>query len=183
MHPREDASGIREKGNRHRGFRTDIAVRETSCMLWATTLRGQFKETTVTKNLRSWSCAAALALLSPLALSAQVLIQVKDVESGEIIGSIRPGGSFTIDEGDEVRLIMSVGGRGGRTLYPQTEFWESQPNRGCLRITRASVENANATLKAVCSGRSESIGYSIVEDIGLDDEWTEGSVTLRVSDE
>src|SRR5690242_4834224 len=91
----------------------DIAVRATvpaSCMLVATTLRGQFKETTVTKNLRSWSCAAALALLSPLALSAQVLIQVKDIESGEIIGSIRPGGSFTIYEGDEVRLIMSVGG-------------------------------------------------------------------------
>ncbi|MFL6193304.1 MAG: hypothetical protein ACJ75H_03985 [Thermoanaerobaculia bacterium] len=137
----------------------------------------------MTTKLRSWSCAAALALLSPLALSAQVLIQVKDLESGEIIGSVRPGGSFTVYEGDEVRLIMSVAGRGGRTLYPQTEFWEGQPNAGCIRITRASVENANATVKAVCSGRSESISYEIVEDIGLDDGWMEGSITLRVSDE
>jgi hypothetical protein len=79
-----------------------------------------------------------------------------------------------------VRLIMTAQGR-GRTLYPQTEYWESQPGGGSVRITRASVENANATVEAVGAGRSESIGYRIVEDIGLSDRWTEGSITLRVS--
>lgn len=131
----------------------------------------------------SWSCAAALAMLSPLALSAQVQIQVKDLDTDEIIGTVQPGGSFTLSEGDRVRLIMTAQGR-GRTLYPQTEYWEGQPNGGCVRITRASIENANATVEAVGSGgRSENIGYRIVEDIGLSNRWVEGSITLRIENE
>lgn len=137
----------------------------------------------MTTKLRSWSCAAALAVLSPLALSAQVQIQVKDLDTDEIIGTVQPGGSFTLSEGDRVRLIMTAQGR-GRTLYPETEYWEGQPNGGCVRITRASIENANATVEAVGSGgRSESIGYRIVEDIGLSGRWVEGSITLRIESE
>ena len=149
-------------------------------MLWPTTPTGT-KEATVTAKFWSWSCAAALAVLFPLTLSAQsVQIQVKDLDTDEVIGTVQPGGSFTLSEGDRVRLIMTAQGR-GRTLYPQTEYWEGQPNGGCVRITRASIENANATVEAVGSGgRSENIGYRILEDIGLSNRWVEGSITLRI---
>jgi hypothetical protein len=122
-------------------------------------------------------------LLFPLTLAAQsVQIQVKDLDTDEVIGTVQPGGSFTLSEGDRVRLIMTAQGR-GRTLYPQTEYWEGTPNGGCVRITRASIENANATVEAVGSrGRSESIGYRIVEDIGLSSRSVEGSITLRIAE-
>jgi hypothetical protein len=127
---------------------------------------------------RVWSFACALALLAPLAVAAQE-IQVKDVESGEIIDTVGPGGTITLSEGDEVRLIMSVQAK-GRTYYPQTEYWEGQPNGGAVKITRASVENANATIEAVAGGRSEAIGYRILEDVR---GRLEGSVTIRVEAE
>lgn len=137
----------------------------------------------VATKLRWWSCAAALTVLFPLALGAQVQIQVKDLDTDEIIGTVQPGGSFTLSEGDRVRLILTAPGR-GRTLYPQTEYWEGEPNGGCVRITRASVENANATVEAVGTrSRSERIGYRILEDIGLAERWLEGSITLRIEDE
>jgi hypothetical protein len=137
----------------------------------------------VTAKFRSWSCAAALTMLFPLTLAAQsVQVQVKDLDTDEIIGTVQPGGSFTLSEGDRVRLIMTVQGR-GRTLYPQTEYWEGTPNGGCVRITRASIENANATVEAVGSrSRSESIGYRIVEDVGLSSRALEGSITLRIAE-
>jgi hypothetical protein len=127
---------------------------------------------------RALSFACALALLAPLTVVAQE-IQVKDVESGEIIETVGPGGTITLSEGDEVRLIMSVQAK-GRTYYPQTEYWEGQPNGGAVKITRASVENANATIEAVAGGRSEAIGYRILEDVR---GRTEGSVTIRVEAE
>jgi hypothetical protein len=122
-------------------------------------------------------------VLFPLALGAQVQIQVKDLDTDEILGTVQPGGSFTLSEGDRVRLIMTAPGR-GRTLYPQTEYWEGEPNGGCVRITRASIENANATVEAVGTrSRAERIGYRIVEDVGLAERWLEGSITLNVEEE
>jgi hypothetical protein len=122
-------------------------------------------------------------VLFPLALGAQVQIQVKDLDTDEIIGTVQPGGSFTLSEGDRVRLIMTAPGR-GRTLYPQTEYWEGEPNGGCVRITRASIENANATVEAVGTrSRSERVGYRILEDVGLAERWLEGSITLNVEEE
>ncbi len=127
---------------------------------------------------RVLSFACGLALLAPLTIVAQQ-IQVKDVESGEIIETVGPGGTITLSEGDEVRLIMSVEAK-GRTYYPQTEYWEGQPNGGAVKITRASVENANATIEAVAGGRSENIGYRILEEVR---GRLEGSVTIRVEAE
>jgi len=127
---------------------------------------------------RALSFACALAMLAPMAMVAQE-IQVKDLESGEIIQTVGPSGTITLSEGDEVRLIMSVQAK-GRTYYPQTEYWEGQRNGGAVRITRASVENANATIEALAAGRSEAIGYRILEDVR---GRLEGSVTIRVEAE
>lgn len=127
---------------------------------------------------RVLSFACALALLGPLTIAAQE-IQVKDLDTDEIIDTVGPGGTITLAEGDHVRLIMTVNAK-GRTYYPQTEYWEGQRNGGAVRITRASVENANATVEAVASGRSETIGYRILEDVRAR---TEGSVTIRVEDD
>ena len=127
---------------------------------------------------RALSFACALALLGPLTIAAQE-IQVKDLDTDEIIETVGPGGTITLAPGDRVRLIMSVHAK-GRTYYPQTEYWEGQKNGGAVRITRTSVENANATVEAVAGGRSESIGYRILEDVRAR---TEGSVTIRVEDE
>lgn len=127
---------------------------------------------------RALSFACALALLAPLTIAAQE-IQVKDLDTDEIIDTVAPGGTITLSEGDRVRLIMSVHAK-GRTYYPQTEYWEGQRNGGAVRITRASVENANATVEAVASGRSETIGYRILEEVR---GRMEGSVTIRVEHE
>jgi hypothetical protein len=127
---------------------------------------------------RALSFACALALLAPLTMVAQE-IQVKDLDTDEIIDTVGPGGTITLSKGDRVRLIMTVQAK-GRTYYPQTEYWEGQSNGGSVRITRASVENANATVEAVASGRSEAIGYRILEDVR---GRTEGSVTIRVESE
>jgi hypothetical protein len=127
---------------------------------------------------RALSFVCALTLLAPLTLAAQE-IQVKDLDTDEIIDTVGPGGTITLAKGDRVRLIMTVQGK-GRAYYPQTEYWEGQPNGGSVRITRASVENANATVEAVASGRSENIGYRILEEVR---GRTEGSVTIRVEEE
>jgi hypothetical protein len=127
---------------------------------------------------RVLSFACALALLAPLTIAAQE-IQVKDLDTDEIIDTVGPGGTITLSQGDRVRLIMSVQAK-GRTYYPQTEYWEGQNNGGAVRITRASVENANATVEAVAAGRSEAIGYRILEDVRAR---IEGSVTIRVEAE
>ena len=127
---------------------------------------------------RALSFACALALLAPLTIAAQE-IQVKDLDTDEIIDTVGPGGTITLSQGDRVRLIMTVHAK-GRTYYPQTEYWEGQNNGGAVRITRASVENANATVEAVAAGRSEAIGYRILEDVRAR---TEGSVTIRVEAE
>lgn len=127
---------------------------------------------------RALSFACALALLAPLTIAAQE-IQVKDLDTDEIIDTVGPGGTITLSEGDRVRLIMTVHAK-GRTYYPQTEYWEGQRNGGAVRITRASVENANATVEAVAAGRSEAIGYRILEDVRAR---IEGSVTIRVESE
>lgn len=127
---------------------------------------------------RALSFACALALLVPLTIAAQE-IQVKDLDTDEIIDTVGPGGTITLSHGDRVRLIMTVHAK-GRTYYPQTEYWEGQKNGGAVRITRTSVENANATVEAVAAGRSESIGYRILEDVRAR---TEGSVTIRVEND
>lgn len=129
-------------------------------------------------DYRALSVTAALALLAPLTVAAQT-IEVKDLDTDEIIESVGPGGTITLEKGDRVRLILSVQGK-GRAYYPQTEYWEGQPNGGAVRITRASVENANATVETVASGRSETIGYRILEDVR---GRLEGSVTIRVVNE
>lgn len=126
-------------------------------------------------TFRAMIIAGSLALLAPLAVAAQQ-IQVKDLESGDIIETVGPGETITLYPGDEVRLIMSVH-YNGRTYYPQTEYWEGVPSGGAVRITRASVENANATIKAGAAGHWEKIGYRILEDVG---GRTEGSVTIEV---
>lgn len=137
---------------------------------------------------KTLSLAAIVALLLPLGLLAQnardVRIVVKDLGTDQEIGSIQPGGSFTLQEGQRVRLIMTAQGR-GRTLYPQTEFTENEPGRGWLRVTRSNTENANVTLETrrpsnTNRNRVETLSYRITEDIGLPTDVRQGTVTIRV---
>ena len=120
-----------------------------------------------------------VALLTPVVATAQ-LIEVKDLESGDIVETLEPGDSLTLEPGDEIRLIMSVEAR-GRTRYPQTEYWEGQPGGGCARITNANVENANVTIHAGGGNcRAEQIGFRILEDVPGE---LEGYVTIRVEED
>ena len=137
---------------------------------------------------KTLTLAAIVALLLPLAALAQnardVRIVVKDLDSDQEIGSILPGRSFTLQEGQRVRLIMTAQGR-GRTLYPQTEFTENEPGRGWVRVTRTNIENANATLETrrpsnTNRNRVEILHYRITEDIGLPTGERHGTVTIRV---
>ena len=147
---------------------------------------------------KTLSLAAIVALLLPLGVLAQkstnaqgpyhdVRIVVKDLENNQEIGSIQPGGSFTLREGQRVRLIMTADhpGRGKGTVYPETEFTETEPGRGWVRVTRTNVENANATVEIVRPGntnrnRTETLRYRITENIGLPNNLRQGSITIRV---
>lgn len=153
---------------------------------------------------------AMLLLLSPLALFAQarsfdaqdsqdryqgiqaqheVQIQVKDLDSDQVIATVQPGGTITLREGQRVRLIMTADrpgrGRDRGLVYPETEFTETEPGRGWVRVTATNVENANATLQAVrpssaSRSRTETLRYRITEDIGLPSSLRQGTVLVRV---
>lgn len=149
---------------------------------------------------RAWTLVGILLLLSPLAASAQarsfaqgpyqdVEIQVKDLDSDQIIATVRPGGTVTLREGQRVRLIMTADHPGQRGLvYPETEFTETDPGRGWVRVTRTNVDNANATLRIVrpsgtTRGRTETLHYRIVESLGvggMPDSLREGTINVRV---
>lgn len=151
---------------------------------------------------------AMLLLLSPLAVFAQarsfdtqdsqdryqdiqiqhdVQIQVKDLDSDQVIATVQPGGTITLREGQRVRLIMTADrpGRGRNLLYPETEFTETEPGRGWVRVTDSNVENANVTLQVVRPSRAnrsrtETLHYRILEDIGLPSNLRQGTVLVRV---
>jgi hypothetical protein len=157
---------------------------------------------------RALGLMAMLLLLSPLALFAQarsfdaqdsqdryqdiqiqhdVQIQVKDLDSDRVIATVQPGGTITLREGQRVRLIMTADrpGRGRDLVYPETEFTETEPGRGWVRVTRTNEENANATLQAVrpssaSRSRTETLRYRITEDIGLPSSLRQGTVLVRV---
>jgi hypothetical protein len=147
---------------------------------------------------RVWALIALLVLLSPLAVLAQksaraqgpyhdVEIQVKDLSTDQVIGTIQPGGTFTLTEGQRVRLIMTAirPGQGKGTYYPETQFSETEPGRGWVRVTRTSSENSSATLETVRPSntnrnRTETLRYQITESIGLPNNLRQGSVTIHV---
>jgi hypothetical protein len=147
---------------------------------------------------RVWGLIALLVLLSPLAVFAQksakaqgpyhdVEIQVKDLDSDQVIGTIEPGGTFTLTEGQKVRLIMTAihPGKGKGAYYPETQFSETEPGRGWVRVTRTNTENSNATLEVVRPdntnrNRTETLRYQITENIGIPNNLRQGTVTIRV---
>lgn len=97
----------------------------------------------------------------------QVMIEVKDIDSKEIIASVEPGGTVTLPSGSHVRLIMSAlpVGRARGPLYPATTF--SDTSNGGVTITRSNVENSTADLVLnrgkAAPGRTETIRYQINE--------------------
>src|SRR5687768_1684076 len=147
---------------------------------------------------RVWGLIALLVLVSPLAVFAQksaraqgpyhdVEIQVKDLSNDQVIGTIQPGGTFTLTEGQKVRLIMTAihPGKGKGSYYPETQFSETEPGRGWVRVTRTSTENSSATLEVVRPSagdrnRTETLRYQITESIGLPNNLRQGTVTIRV---
>ncbi len=97
----------------------------------------------------------------------QVMIEVKDLASKEIIATVEPGGTLTLPSGSHVRLIMTAipAGAGRRTLYPATTF--SDTSNGGVTITRSNAENSTADLVLnrgkAAPGRTETIRYQIQE--------------------
>jgi hypothetical protein len=126
-------------------------------------------------RITSRTLLALLLVLAVVPLAAQdnkpnigrVLIEVKDIDSKEIIASVEPGGTITLPSGSRVRLIMTAlpTGRSGRTLYPAATF--SDTSNGGVTITRSNVENSTADLVLnrgkAAPGRTETIRYQINE--------------------
>lgn len=147
---------------------------------------------------RVWGLVALLVLLSPLGAFAQksaraqgpfheVRIVVKDLSTGEEIGSVRPGGSVTLTEGQKVRLILTAvhPGQGKGDYYPETVFTETEPGRGWVRVTRTSQENSSATVEIVRPGNNnrnmtEALNYRITENVGIPNDMRQGSILIRV---
>ncbi|HEX3128799.1 MAG TPA: hypothetical protein VH394_15815 [Thermoanaerobaculia bacterium] len=147
---------------------------------------------------RVWGLVALLVLLSPLAAFAQksaraqgpfhdVQIVVKDLATGQEIGSVQPGGSVTLTEGQKVRLILTAyhPGQGKGPYYPETVFTETEPGRGWVRVTRTSQENSSATVEIVRPGNNnrnmtEALNYRITENVGIPNDLRQGSILIRV---
>lgn len=148
---------------------------------------------------RALGLVAIILLLSPLAIFGQAMsfnaqgpyqdvqIQVKDLDTDQVIATVRPGGTITLREGQRVRLIMTADhpGQGKGLVYPETEFTEAEPGRGWVRVTKTNVENANATLETRRPGtasrsRTETLRYRIIENIGMPDSLRQGTVRVRV---
>ncbi|HYG65602.1 MAG TPA: hypothetical protein VEL74_23670 [Thermoanaerobaculia bacterium] len=126
---------------------------------------------------------AAFAQSTQTPRIAELRIQVLEAGSRRDLGYVNPGGSITVPEGSTIRLIMTALPAGnGRPLYPETEFTDPS-NRG-MRITRASEENANATIQvpSLNNGRerSETLRFQITENVNLPANQRTGSITLRV---
>jgi hypothetical protein len=122
-------------------------------------------------------------------LYQDIQIQVKDLDSDQIIATVQPGGTVTLREGQRVRLIMTADHPGQKGLvYPETEFTEADPGRGWVRVTRTNVDNANATLRIVrpsgaTRSRTETLHYRITESIGMGgipDSLRQGTINVRV---
>ena len=145
---------------------------------------------------RALGLVALLVLLCPLAVLAQatsrsqatysgVQVVVKDLASGQDIGVIEPGGTFTLNEGQKVRLIMTATGGGKGTYYPETEFTEMEPGRGWVRVGRTSRENSSATLEIIRPSnanrnRTEALRYRITENLNIPSHLRQGTVHIRV---
>lgn len=147
---------------------------------------------------RAWGLVALLVLLCPLMVVAQksakaqgpyhdVEIQVKDLDTDQVIGTIQPGGSITLNEGQKVRLIMTAlrPGQGKGPYYPETVFTENEPGRGWVRVARTSQENASVTLEIIRPSNAnrnpnETLSYRITESVGIPNDLRQGTVTIRV---
>jgi hypothetical protein len=147
---------------------------------------------------RAWGLVALLVLLCPLMVAAQrssnaqgpyhdVEIQVKDLSTDQVIGTIQPGGTFTLNEGQKVRLIMTAihPGQGKGPYYPETEFTENEPGRGWVRVARTSKENASVTLEIIRPSNAnrnpnETLSYRITENVGIPNNLRQGTVNIRV---
>lgn len=148
---------------------------------------------------RAWGLVALLVLLCPLMVTAQksakaqgpyhdVEIQVKDLATDQVIGTIEPGGTFTLNEGQKVRLIMTAihPGQGKGPYYPETVFTENEPGRGWVRVARTSQENASVTLEIIRPSNAnrnptETLSYRITENVGIPNNLRQGSVTIHVN--
>lgn len=101
---------------------------------------------------------------------SELRLVVKDLDSGEEMGSIEPYGRVRLPEKAKVRLIMSAYVPGNdKPIYPETVYSEGEPGRGGFRITKASRENANVTLQLVeikeaHGQRSERVSWQILDD-------------------
>lgn len=100
---------------------------------------------------------------------SELQLVIKDVESGQDLGTIEPYGRVRISEGAKVRLIMTAFVPGNdKPIYPETVYSEAEKGRGGFRITKASRENANVTLQLVnikeANGhRSERVSWEILD--------------------
>jgi hypothetical protein len=147
---------------------------------------------------RAWGLVALLVLLCPLMVAAQksakaqgpyhsVEIQVKDLDTDQVIGTIQPGGTFTLNEGQKVRLIMTAihPGQGKGPYYPETVFTENEPGRGWVRVARTSQENASVTLEIIRPSNAnrnptETLSYRITENVGIPNNLRQGTVNIHV---
>lgn len=100
---------------------------------------------------------------------SELRLVIKDVNSGEEIGTIEPEGRVRLREGAKVRLIMSAYVPGNdKPIYPETVYSEAQKGRGGVQITKSSRENANVTLQLTniperYGHRAERVSYEILD--------------------
>jgi hypothetical protein len=130
-------------------------------------------------------------------------ILVLDHDSRQVLGSVAPGGTYTLEDGQRVRLRMEAelgGNRGPR--YPSTRFFD-EPRNNAVSILKANSEVGNVLVEANSRydrgprsvrgdrdyrGRgsryqeeSESIRWQVVEtDYSVPRSLRSGSITLRV---
>jgi hypothetical protein len=121
-----------------------------------------------------------IALLAAQAQAARfdhLEIVIRDLDSGEDIGTVEPGDTVTIADTAHVRLIMLVVYTDGREIYPYTTY---SVEEGGARITRANPDNGAADLSlAEASGYAQAVHFAI-DDERVPEELCEGTFWVRV---
>jgi hypothetical protein len=115
-------------------------------------------------------------------------ILVLDQETRQVLGSVAPGGTYTLEEGQQVRLRMEAELGGQRSArYPSTRFYD-EPRNNTISVlkTDAAVGNmliqANGDRNRARDGaNTETIRWEVVEtDYSMPRDLRSGSITLRV---
>lgn len=147
-----------------------------------------------TNTLILGTLLAGLGAGGSLPASAQT-VQVRDLrilvldhDTRQVLASVAPGGTYTLEEGQQVRLRMEAElGSQRSARYPSTRFFD-EPRNNTISVLKADTAVGNVLIqangdrnRARDGANVETIRWQVVEsDYQVPNDLKSGSITLRV---